>query len=168
MIGVNFLRFIKKKWGRTFNFVIVYASKDGFSPRTSGTYIHPKMIFHLAMWIDKEFAVKVQQIMDSVDKLVHQQVEAQGLVDVPKNTGAAFDKFIESWELANQITYDICSEVETVLQPSEARAMWYQFKKVNDLFEKSTGKETGLVKNEEKKKDEEEEDDNSPNIYYMH
>jgi hypothetical protein len=56
--------------------------------------------------------VKAQQIVDSVDKFVHKQVKAEGLVDNPQNTGATFEKFVENWELVTQITYDICSELK--------------------------------------------------------
>jgi hypothetical protein len=148
--------------GKDVPLVVVYASKDGFSPITSGTYIHPKLTLHLAMWVDKRFAVKVQRIMDSVDKFVHRQVRAKGLVDNPENTGKVFDEFIQNWEHANQMMYDMCSEFQRALRPSESAVMWGQFEKMNSLFENTTGKKTGLIEDEEEeeeveKKEEEEE-----------
>jgi hypothetical protein len=149
----------QQKIGEDVQLVTSCNQKDGYNNLTKGTYIHPNLVVHLAMCVDKEFAVKVQQIMDGVNKFVHHQVKSEGLVDNPQNTTVAFDRFIENWEHATRLMYDICSEVEQVLDPSDAYMMWQHFKNVNDVFEKTTGKETGLLKDEEKKKDVEDDDE---------
>lgn len=60
-----------------------------------GTYIHPKLVHFVAEYVSKQYAFKVSELMDSINKAVHEELEQKQLPDTPENAKPVFDRKVD-------------------------------------------------------------------------
>jgi hypothetical protein len=63
-----------------------YMLRKGYLKKITGTYIHPKLINYVAIWASPKYAVKVGKIMDSINGLIHVELQKNKLPDTPTNS----------------------------------------------------------------------------------
>ena len=65
-------------------------AKIGVKPEFQGEYIHPKLIHFVAEWCNDDYAFKVAELMDSINKQIHEHIERENIEDKPENTKPLF------------------------------------------------------------------------------
>jgi hypothetical protein len=104
--------------------VAKYELDKGYNNKVAGTYIYPKLVHYVAEWVDLEYSITVQEIMDSINKQLHSIMEDNGLPDEPvvakrlldsaevqlKVKDAEIEELKEDYERLEQEFYDLALE----------------------------------------------------------
>lgn len=65
--------------------------------RLRGTYIDPRLINYVALWINPRYAIQVSKIMDTINDNVHIQLEKQQLADTPEHAEPIFKSVVQTY-----------------------------------------------------------------------
>jgi hypothetical protein len=66
--------------------------KEGYCPIVYGTYVHPRLIHHVAHWANIDYAIDVEEIMFNIDAAIHVELEEKKLPDTPENAKPLVEK----------------------------------------------------------------------------
>lgn len=67
-----------------------FSASKGVKPEFQGEYIHPKLIHFVAEYVSKRYAFQVQQLMDSIDTAIHQNIAKANVADTVENVKPLF------------------------------------------------------------------------------
>jgi hypothetical protein len=81
---------------RQFGLEAYYELDEGFSPKVAGFYCHPRLIHFVAEWADIDYAFTVEEIINSVDAVVHSELEREKLEDTVQNVAPIIEKVKET------------------------------------------------------------------------
>jgi hypothetical protein len=73
-----------------------YELKRFFFGEVTGTYVHPDLVHFIAEWCNLEYAFTVQEIMNSINKTLHAELEKQRLPDTVENAKPVLEKVKEA------------------------------------------------------------------------
>jgi hypothetical protein len=71
---------------------VKYELDEGFSSKVAGFYCHPRLIHFVAEWADLAYAFAVEDIINSVDAVVHSELEREQLEDTVENVAPIIEK----------------------------------------------------------------------------
>ncbi|KAI5512088.1 hypothetical protein TVAGG3_0744780 [Trichomonas vaginalis G3] len=69
-----------------------YELTKGVMNEFKGIYIHPDLVHFVAEWCSVKYAFYVKDIMDSIDKKVHEKLDEEELEDTVKNAKPLFEQ----------------------------------------------------------------------------
>ncbi|KAI5542443.1 hypothetical protein TVAGG3_0070180 [Trichomonas vaginalis G3] len=69
-----------------------YELTKGVINEFKGIYIHPDLVHFVAEWCSVKYAFYVKDIMDSIDKKVHEKLDEEELEDTVENTKHLFEE----------------------------------------------------------------------------
>ncbi|EAX98010.1 hypothetical protein TVAG_114620 [Trichomonas vaginalis G3] len=69
-----------------------YELTKGVINEFKGIYIHPDLIHFVAEWCSVKYAFYVKDIMDSIDKKVHEKLDEEELEDTVENAKPLFEQ----------------------------------------------------------------------------
>ncbi|KAI5536709.1 hypothetical protein TVAGG3_0430320 [Trichomonas vaginalis G3] len=72
-----------------------YELTKGVINEFKGIYIHPDLVHFVAEWCSVKYAFYVKDIMDSIDKKVHEKLDEEELEDTVENAKPLFEEEVE-------------------------------------------------------------------------
>ncbi|EAX86330.1 hypothetical protein TVAG_442490 [Trichomonas vaginalis G3] len=87
-----------------------YELTKGVMNEFKGIYIHPDLVHFVAEWCSVKYAFYVKDIMDSIDKKVHEKLDEEELEDTVENAKPLFEEEVRKMH-EKQIEHEreICS-----------------------------------------------------------
>ncbi|KAI5543143.1 hypothetical protein TVAGG3_0079500, partial [Trichomonas vaginalis G3] len=85
-----------------------YELAKGVINEFKGIYIHPDLVHFVAEWCSVKYAFYVKDIMDSIDKKVHEKLDEEELEDTVENAKPLFEEVRKMCEKQLEHEREIC------------------------------------------------------------
>jgi hypothetical protein len=75
-----------------------YELKGGYLREIEGTWVHHRLVHYVAEWANMDYAIEVEEMMGSVDKVVQKELEQKKLPDTVENAKPIVQEVVKKVE----------------------------------------------------------------------